>query len=195
MLVFSQNYSTSTVPNNLLETIGGTTTGIRVEEEKVPDPYNCENCRRGTCEKIKPIYDFKNDVYIPNFTCSCEENWTGEDCNACDGRRLIRNNTGGFIRHGDKTLKNYRDESSCSWLIKPEYLDNLGSNDVIKPIHLTILEFSSECDWDWMWIYDGHSAQDKKLITLRACVWREVLPFLKFLFWMLVSFYLFFMKE
>ena len=159
-----------------------TTVGNRVPDQEKVKFYNCtENCRHGYCQtkkrdqalilqlaqlsqKQKPTQD------LPPLEqeCICEENWSGRDCNACDGRRLITTNDGGFIRHGDRTLSHYKDDSTCSWLIQPDYLKNLNSSQAVKPIHLTIQEFSSECNWDYLWIYDGQSAQDKKLMTLRV---------------------------
>ena len=142
-----------------------TTTGRRVPD--APKPYNCtEHCRHGYCQPTDPIIDEVNNIEIPNEKCTCEENWSGRDCNACHGRRLVTSDDGGFVRHGDKTLSHYKDDSVCSWLLQPDYLNHLNSSETIKPIHMTIMEFSSECNWDFLWIYDGDSAQDKKLLTL-----------------------------
>ena len=90
-------------------------------------PYDCENkCRHGYCRAVTVI-DLQQQSQHDDFVCECDKNWAGPDCNACDGRRLVRGQSG-VIMHGDRTLERYRDESSCSWLIFPSYFDHLDEN-------------------------------------------------------------------
>ena len=165
--------------------------------------YDCKKkCRNGYCKPVTVI-DLDNDgSQHDDFVCECEKNWAGLDCNACDGRRLVRGQSG-VIMHGEATLNEYRDESSCSWLVYPDYFDHLDddgfmedadgfgslykntsvtngdetwekfNSTFVQPIHLTIEVFSSECNWDHLYIYDGQSAQDEKLLTLTGDVQRE----------------------
>nr|CAB3224709.1 attractin-like protein 1 [Phallusia mammillata] len=81
-----------------------------------------------------------------NSTCICTNGWGGSLCDYCHGRVMV-NQSSGYITDGPHP---YLNSSACSWLIKPAIKHS--------SLKLTLLEFGSECGWDYLYIYDGDSA-------------------------------------
>ncbi len=65
-------------------------------------------------------------------------------------------NQSGYIHDG---FGNYSVDVKCSWLI-----DVGGSNSTIR---LHIEEFSTECGWDYLYIFDGDSVHSPLVAVLR----------------------------
>lgn len=75
--------------------------------------------------------------------------------NLCSfGLRL--SNQSGYIHDGSG---NYSVDIKCSWLI-----DVGGSNTTIR---LHVEEFSTECGWDYLYIFDGDSVHSPLVAVLR----------------------------
>uniref|UniRef100_H2YSI8 CUB domain-containing protein n=1 Tax=Ciona savignyi TaxID=51511 RepID=H2YSI8_CIOSA len=60
-------------------------------------------------------------------------------------------------------LGNYATKSKCSWLIDPK-------NSTL-PLRFFFHEFTSECGWDYLYIYDGDSAHSPLLATLNGIIY------------------------
>ena len=54
---------------------------------------------------------------------------------------------------------NYSEDNKCTWLIAPE--------NNTQPIHLQLKQFSTECGWDHLYIYDGDSTFSPLLVAFR----------------------------
>lgn len=54
---------------------------------------------------------------------------------------------------------NYSENNKCTWLIAPE--------NNTQPIHLQFKQFSTECGWDHLYIYDGDSIFSPLLVAYR----------------------------
>lgn len=65
-------------------------------------------------------------------------------------------NQSGYIYDG---FGNYSIDIKCSWLI-----DARESNSLIR---LHIEEFSTECGWDYLYIFDGDSVHSPLIAVLR----------------------------
>uniref|UniRef100_H2YSI1 CUB domain-containing protein n=1 Tax=Ciona savignyi TaxID=51511 RepID=H2YSI1_CIOSA len=92
-------------------------------------------------------------------SCICNDGWSGSQCDHCDGRILLEEDTG-WLSDG---LGNYATKSKCSWLIDPK-------NSTL-PLRFFFHEFTSECGWDYLYIYDGDSAHSPLLATLNGIIY------------------------
>lgn len=57
---------------------------------------------------------------------------------------------------------NYSEDNKCTWLIAPE--------NNTRPIYLQFKQFSTECGWDHLYIYDGDSTFSPLLVAYRYVV-------------------------
>ncbi|CAB3400218.1 unnamed protein product [Caenorhabditis bovis] len=101
-----------------------------------------------SCEK--PCY---NGVCL-NRTCVCSKGWFGAQCDHCIGRIKLSENSSQL---SDGPL-NYSSVSKCTWLIEPEKES--------RPLTIKIESFSTECGWDYLYIYDGDGVYGKQLAAL-----------------------------
>ncbi|CAG5128382.1 unnamed protein product, partial [Candidula unifasciata] len=77
-----------------------------------------------------------------------------QSSNNCSGRKVL-NGQEGFISDGPEM---YKANSHCEWLI------DAGSPN--KTIHLTFESMSTECSFDFLFIYDGNSYNSRLIATL-----------------------------
>ncbi|CAG2195394.1 Attractin-like protein 1 [Mytilus edulis] len=96
------------------------------------------NCREGECI---------------NDSCICDKGWKGPACQHCTGRVRLTDKEG-IIFDG---YGNYSEDNKCTWLIAPE--------NNTQPIHLQLKQFSTECGWDHLYIYDGDSTFSPLLVA------------------------------
>ena len=54
---------------------------------------------------------------------------------------------------------NYSEDNKCTWLIAPD--------NNTQPIYLQFRQFSTECGWDHLYIYDGDSTLSPLLVAYR----------------------------
>ncbi|CAI5455845.1 unnamed protein product [Caenorhabditis angaria] len=101
------------------------------------------------CEK--PCF---NGVCL-NRSCHCSKGWFGPQCDHCLGRVKLTDNSSHFT---DGPL-DYSSSSKCTWLIEPDV-------NVTKPLNIKIESFSTECGWDYLYIYDGDGVYGKQLAAL-----------------------------
>ncbi|XP_069140084.1 attractin-like protein 1 isoform X2 [Argopecten irradians] len=80
-----------------------------------------------------------------NGTCHCNYGWKGESCDHCSGRVLLTDSTG-FVTDG---IGNYSVDNKCTWL--------LDTGQANSSIQLKFHQFSTECGWDHVYVYDGDS--------------------------------------
>ncbi|KAG1676692.1 Attractin-like protein 1 [Nymphon striatum] len=95
----------------------------------------CDSCNNVECI---------NGICIDGH-CVCEKGWQGPACQFCAGRVLLTNQSG-YITDGPG---NYSVDIQCTWLI------DAGRHNV--SIRLALQEFSTECNWDHLYIHDGDS--------------------------------------
>uniref|UniRef100_H2YSI2 CUB domain-containing protein n=1 Tax=Ciona savignyi TaxID=51511 RepID=H2YSI2_CIOSA len=72
-------------------------------------------------------------------------------------------------------LGNYATKSKCSWLIDPKNRPfakcHNGHYCFTLPLRFFFHEFTSECGWDYLYIYDGDSAHSPLLATLNGIIY------------------------
>lgn len=94
------------------------------------DTCTSSNCVEGRCV---------------NGTCECDTGWAPPQCKHCTG--IIRlQNAEGIISDGHG---NYTEDNKCMWLV------DTGQN---RSLWFQFHQFSTECGWDHLYIYDGDSA-------------------------------------
>ena len=89
--------------------------------------------------------------------CKCSPGWSGASCETCYGRTsLTARDEVGTIHdgHGNYTSNAL---SKCSWLIE-------NAAPTTKMIELRLANFSTECGWDHLYIFDGTSALDSSTL-------------------------------
>ncbi|XP_021361114.1 attractin-like isoform X3 [Mizuhopecten yessoensis] len=93
-----------------------------------------------TCDGIQCV-----EGSCVNGTCRCNYGWKGDNCDHCSGRVLLTDPVG-FVTDGHG---NYSVDNKCTWL-----LDTGQPNTTIQ---LKFHQFSTECGWDHVYVYDGDS--------------------------------------
>ncbi|XP_056005895.1 attractin-like protein 1 isoform X1 [Ostrea edulis] len=82
-----------------------------------------------------------------NGSCVCDAGWAPPKCVHCTGRIRLQN-TEGIISDGHG---NYSEDNKCTWLVDT-------SNHSNSSLWFQFHQFSTECGWDHLYIYDGDSA-------------------------------------
>lgn len=89
-------------------------------------------------------------IFIQTFiTCQARRTYT---CPPKNGRVKIKEKEGFII----DSYTNYTMESKCTWIIEAKSTEF---------IYLRLEEFSTECNWDHLYIWDGHSVQSQLIAT------------------------------
>lgn len=96
-----------------------------------------------------------------NGTCICQDGWQGPYCQFCGGKIRLSDQSG-YIYDG---FGNYSVDIKCSWLI-----DVGGSNTTIR---LRVEEFSTECGWDYLYIFDGDSVHSPLIAVLSGLMYTD----------------------
>ncbi|GMT07020.1 hypothetical protein PENTCL1PPCAC_29194, partial [Pristionchus entomophagus] len=86
-------------------------------------------------------------------TCVCQKGWKGPQCDLCHGRVEIHDLTTPLT---DSPV-NYPSTANCGWLVDVANSTNLK---------LTVSNFSTECGWDYLYVYDGEGTDGEQLAAL-----------------------------
>ena len=118
-------------------------TFLLFSESKGKTQCDDTNCREGKCI---------------NASCVCDKGWKGAACEHCTGRVRLSESEGViFDGYG-----NYSENNKCTWLIAPE--------NNTQPIYLQFKQFSTECGWDHLYIYDGDSIFSPLLVAYSGLI-------------------------
>ncbi|XP_071947686.1 attractin-like isoform X2 [Antedon mediterranea] len=90
--------------------------------------------------------------------CICNPGWIGDKCDHCGGRIRL-NSTSGYIH---ESLDVYSTNSKCTWL--------LDSGKIGSTIDLKLEDFSTECSWDYLYVYDGDSVFSPQLAAFSGLI-------------------------
>ncbi|GMR61425.1 hypothetical protein PMAYCL1PPCAC_31620, partial [Pristionchus mayeri] len=86
-------------------------------------------------------------------TCVCQKGWKGPQCDLCHGRVEVHDLTTPIT---DSPV-NYPSTANCGWLVDVDNSTNLK---------LTVSNFSTECGWDYLYVYDGEGTDGEQLAAL-----------------------------
>lgn len=97
--------------------------------------------------------DCVNGDVLVDGTCQCFSGWIGNSCSRCGGRVRLNSSSGVITDHIGGG--NYSSDSQCLFYIEPD--SNASS------VRLTLHSFFTECQWDYLYIFDGDSVYSTKL--------------------------------
>ncbi|XP_033102820.1 attractin-like isoform X2 [Anneissia japonica] len=102
--------------------------------------------------------DCLNGGVCSEGTCKCNPGWIGDKCDHCGGRIRL-NSTSGIIH---ESAGDYSTNSKCTWL--------LDSGKPGSTIDLKVETFSTECSWDYLYVYDGDSVFSRQLAAFSGLI-------------------------
>ena len=127
----------------------GNTVGemILVADERISKAadFRSPSCLYGVCD-------------LSSHVCKCSKNWSGSKCQNCASRTWLKDEENGLIV--SNISPSYQENSRCTWLITPQL------NSSKQSLQLKLVNFSTECSWDILFIYDGTSADPANLIAV-----------------------------
>ncbi|XP_061186273.1 attractin-like protein 1 isoform X2 [Saccostrea echinata] len=110
------------------------------------DTCSLSNCVEGRCV---------------NGSCVCDVGWSPPECKHCTGRIRLQN-TDGIISDGHG---NYSEDNKCTWLVDTGH-ENTS-------LWFQFHQFSTECGWDHLYIYDGDSAFSPLLAAFSGLIHKD----------------------
>ncbi|GMT35423.1 hypothetical protein PFISCL1PPCAC_26720, partial [Pristionchus fissidentatus] len=85
--------------------------------------------------------------------CVCKKGWKGPQCDLCHGRVEVHDLSTPLT---DSPVA-YPSTANCGWLVDVQNSTNLK---------LTVSNFSTECGWDYLYVYDGEGTDGEQLAAL-----------------------------
>nr|XP_022341694.1 attractin-like protein 1 isoform X2 [Crassostrea virginica] len=109
-----------------------------------------ETCSASNCVQGKCV----------NGTCECDPGWAPKQCKHCTGIVRLQEEEG-IISDGPG---NYTEDNKCMWLV------DTGLNE---SLWFQFYQFSTECGWDHLYIYDGDSAFSPLLAAFSGLIHKD----------------------
>ncbi|CAJ0564969.1 unnamed protein product, partial [Mesorhabditis spiculigera] len=111
---------------------------VRFDLEKALT-HDCPGCYNGACV---------------NGSCVCVPGWIGKQCDQCFGRIKITNQSTEII----DGPKSYQSLQKCTWIVENEA--------ATLPTTFRFNSFTTECGWDFLYIYNGKGVYQEQLAAL-----------------------------